>query len=108
MVDLVSANLVQFASITVGAMALAEWATIPIGIPARAQASTPRGRHGTRKPLNCLLWSGLLGGAMLYAELLTPPSADVGPAIAFVVGMSVVSTAIAFGIVQLKKKAIPK
>lgn len=108
MIDLVSANLIQFASITVGAMALSEWATIPIGIPARAQAETHRGRHGNRKPLNCLLYSGLLGGAMLYAKLLTPPSTDLGPAIAFIVGMSVVSTAIAFGIVQLKKKATPK
>ena len=59
MMDVVGQYLGQFAAITAGAMALSEWAKLPIGTAGK-----------TRKRYCCLLYSAALGELGLYAGMV--------------------------------------
>ena len=63
MIDTVAQYAIQFAAIVAGAMALSEWATIPVGVVGKS-----------RKRFNALIYSFALGELGWFAGLVQMPS----------------------------------
>ncbi len=93
MIDTVSQYAIQFAAITAGAMALSEWAKLPIGTAG-----------STRKRYCCLLYSAVLGELGLWAGLVELPGINWMQDAAGVVVMAVVSTGAAHLAIAAKRK----
>ena len=93
MLDTVGMYAIQFATITVGSMALSEWIKLPIGTIG-----------STRKRYSCLLYCIALGELGLWAELVTMPGDTWYKKLAGIFVMAIVSTGTAHMAISLKRK----
>ena len=94
MTDLVLQYLIQFATITAAAMALAEWLTIPVGTIGK-----------NRKRLNALFYAIGLGGLGYVGDLVVMPADGFGAAAGIIV-LATASVATAHLVVTAKDKYV--